>query len=171
MKVSLLLCGPLALLLGCQKLTLTPANPSTFRCLVNGQSWAPSGNNGTSNYQVTYDPDYSGGALQVKVYRYTGAGQGVLQSLTFGAANVTQAGTYSFPLNGDNGVSYSDFGAPAPRDYYSSRTSDITAQEGTLTLTRFDPQHGIVTGTFAFTLTKGSGTTLTITQGTFDARF
>jgi hypothetical protein len=171
MKPTLLLLCPLALLLGCQKLTLTPANPSSFSCFINGEAWTPSGNNGTSNYQVDYDPGYYGGALQVKVHRYVGNGQGKLQALTFGAANVTQPGVYSFPHGGPNGVSYSDFAAAAPRDYFSSSSGAITYQEGTLTLTRFDQQQRIVAGTFTFKLAKASGDTLTIAQGHFDTHF
>ncbi|RZJ87364.1 MAG: hypothetical protein EOO60_12295 [Hymenobacter sp.] len=170
-KHTVLLLWPLTLLLGCQKVSLTPAAASSFSCLVNGQAWVPSGNNGTSNFQVTYEPDYSGGALQIKVYRYTGPGQGVLQGLTFGASNVTRAGVYTFPLRGPNGVSYADFGAAAPRDYYSSQSGALIYQEGTLTLTQFDAQQRLVSGTFTFKLAKTSGDTLLITQGNFETHF
>lgn len=166
-------------LLGCQKSTLAPANrlppatqtgANTFGFLANGQPWTPSGNNGRSNFQVDYDPTWYGGSLQIKVYRYTGAGNNVLQGLTLGAVNVTQPGVYTFPLGGLSGIGYSDFGVPAPQSYFSS--SHLTYQRGTLTLTRFDPvRGGLVAGTFAFTLAQPGCDTLRITQGRFDTRF
>lgn len=170
---------PLALLLSCQKSTPAPVDQlppatqtgaNTFGCLVNGQPWTPSGNNGTPNLRADYDPTYAGGSLQVKAYRYTGAGNNVLQGLTFGATNVTQPGIYSFPLTGPNGISYSDFGAPAPQSYFSTSSGTLTYQKGTLTLTRFDLARGIMAGTFTFTLAQPGCDTLKITQGRFDVR-
>lgn len=148
----------------------TQIGANTFGCLVNGQPWTPSGNNGTRNLQVDYHPTYLGGSLQVKAYRYTRAGNNVLQGLTLGAANLTKPGVYSFPLGGPNGISYSDFGAPAPQSYFSTGSGKLTYQKGTLTLTRFDPAQGIVAGTFAFTLAQPGCDTLKITQGRFDVR-
>ncbi|GAA3938419.1 hypothetical protein GCM10022406_23220 [Hymenobacter algoricola] len=34
-----------------------------FGCLVDGQVWIPNGNNGTSNFRLTYDPGTAGGSL------------------------------------------------------------------------------------------------------------
>lgn len=79
----LLLVIPLALLLGCKKTSPAPADQlppatqtgaNTFGCLLNGQVWTPQGYNGTSNYSVSYDPNYRKGTLSISTYRYVGGG-------------------------------------------------------------------------------------------------
>jgi hypothetical protein len=54
---------------GCQKADSDPVGQlppatqtgaNTFGCLVNGQSYTPSGNNGTANYAVLYGLGFQG---------------------------------------------------------------------------------------------------------------
>ena len=120
MKVFLLLF--MALLLGYKKNEPAPADPvsklppatqtgaNTFGCLLNGQPWLPtySFTGLTGPFRVTYDTNYLGGALQIKVNRYSGLDSNVFQALTFGAAYVDKVGVYQFLFNGVNGVFYSD---------------------------------------------------------------
>lgn len=87
----------LALLTQCSKCKddPTPATPTdqlppvtqtgagTFGCLLNGQAFLPSGNVGTPNFLVTYDPTYHGGILVITVYRNFG-NTGMQQYLGFG---------------------------------------------------------------------------------------
>ena len=180
MKPFPLLFVPLALLLAqCKKADQAPADQlppatqtgaGTFGCLVNGQPWTPNGFVGLStNYAVTYDPGYLGGALQVKTYRYTGANDDVYQAMTFGAAGVTGPGAHAFPLAGPNGIYYADYGQLAPCRYFGSLPVPLY-QTGTLTLTRFDLTQGIVAGTFSFTMVQAGCDTLKITQGRFDKK-
>lgn len=138
----------------------------TFGCLLNGQPWTPSGNYGPANFRLTYDPGYLGGALQIKAYRFVG-NNSIFQTITFGAAQVDKAGTYSFPLNSTNGIYYGDDSQPsACSEYGSPRKS--TYQTGTLIVTRFDLTQGIISGTFNFKLAQPGCDTLKITQGRFD---
>lgn len=79
-----LLYAALLLLTQCSKCKNdpTPADPAsqlppatqtgrnTFGCLVDGQAWTPNGNNGTSNFRLTYDPATAGGDLIIRTYRY-----------------------------------------------------------------------------------------------------
>ena len=76
MKTKLLLYPALLLLTQCSKCKndpqpndpasqLPPATQTganTFGCLVNGQPYTPKGNTGASNFGVTYDPSFRGGA-------------------------------------------------------------------------------------------------------------
>ncbi len=177
MKHTLLPALALLLLTQCHKADPAPAQPEdqlppatqtgahTFGCLLNGQPWMPNNSILNNNYKITYDPTYLGGALQIKVNRYAGANNSVLQSLTFGAAYVNKTGVYSFPLNGLNSIFYTDTGASATcRDYGNLPKS--TYQTGTLTITRFD--QSVVSGTFAFKLAQPGCDTLRITKGRFD---
>lgn len=145
----------------------TQTGGNTFGCLLNGQQWTPSGNNGRPNLQVTYDPDYSHGALQIKAYRYAGPERSILQAITIGAAAVNAPGVYSFSLEGPNGIYYSDYGRAAGCIYYGGQT--LSYRTGKMTITRFDS--GVVAGTFTFQLSQPGCDTIKVTQGRFDARF
>ena len=179
MKNSLLLLAALLGLSQCKKKSdpapvgqLPPATQTganTFGCLLNGQPWTPSGNNGTPNLVVTYDPNYSGGALQIKTYRYSGAKNDVLLGIVIGAAQVSKAGDYTISLNGGNGANYIDNGVPSPCNYYGEAPT-LTYRKGTLTLTRLDPAAGIVSGTFSFTLYQPGCDSVRVTQGRFDKK-
>ncbi len=147
--------------------TATQTGVGTLGFLLNGQPWTPNGNNGRPNLQVTYDPGYSGGALQIKAYRYTGSYRSILQAITIGVAAVTAPGVYNFPLTGPNGIYYSDYGRPTGCTYYGGQTQRF--RTGTMTITRFDS--GVVAGTFSFQLGQPGCDTLKVTQGRFDARF
>jgi hypothetical protein len=147
----------------------TQTGGGTFGCLINGQPWTPINFLVTNTFSVTYDPSYVGGALQVKTKRFIGPKYDLLQALTFGAASVTKVGVYQFPLNGLNGIFYSDAQQPTPcSDYGNPRIT--TYQAGTLTITRFDLAQGIISGTFSFTLVQPGCDTLKVTQGRFDKK-
>lgn len=165
----------------CQKKDAGPRDPSaalppatqsganTFGCLLNGQSWTPSGNNGTPNFVATYDPGYLGGALQIKTYRLVGDKKNILQGIIFGASRVARTGTYDFVLMGENGANYIDNNAPASCSYYGE-SPRLTYRKGTLTITRLDLPAGVVSGTFAFTLHQPGCDSVRVTQGRFDKK-
>ena len=174
----------LAALLGlsqCKKSDSGPAKPEdqlppatqtgahTFGCLLNGQPWTPSTRVLSNSYIVTYDPGYLGGALQIKAKYYTSTSPSstMVQALTLGAAYVNKTGTYLFPLNGLNGVFYTDTGISSScSEYGSPKTS--TYQSGSLVITHFDLKEGIISGTFDFKLFQPGCDTLKVTQGRFD---
>ncbi|OGX87830.1 DUF6252 family protein [Hymenobacter glacialis] len=178
MKIyPLLMLGALLGLSQCQKNDPAPVDQlppatqtgaNTFGCLLNGQPWTPQGNNGKPNFTVSYDPGYAGGALQVKTYRYVEPNQ-VRQGITFGAANVTQAGFYSFDLPNSNSAFYTDLSQPSPCDYIGDPPR-VTYQKGTLTITRLDLTQGVVSGTFSFTLYQPGCDTVRVTNGRFDKK-
>ncbi|MGI4833322.1 MAG: hypothetical protein ACRYFK_07655 [Janthinobacterium lividum] len=144
----------------------TQTGAHTLGCLINDQPWTPSKIILTNTLVVTYDSGYLGGALQVKAKRYTGSNSSTLQALTFGAAHVDKVGTYSFPINGDNGVFYTDTGINSCNEYGIPKTT--TYQSGSLVITKFDLTQGIIAGTFNFKLAQLGCDTLRITQGRFD---
>jgi len=172
---------PLLMVVGCHRNDPAPANPASllppatqtgansFGCLVNGQPWVPSGNNGTPNLVVTYDPNYLGGALQIKTYRYSGAKNDVLQGIVVGAAQVNKVGDYTISLNGGNGANYIDNGLPSPCNYYGEAPA-LTYRKGKLTITKLDLTQGIISGTLAFTLYQPGCDSVRVTNGRFDKK-
>ena len=168
---SFLFLLPLALLLGCQKTGPDPAaqlppatqtGAGTFGCLVNGQPWTPQGNDGFSNYSVSYDPTYHHGTLAVSAYRVSGSGKDEV-TIGFASDSVRTQGNYSIVRGGPNlaVVTYQ-----TGCQYHST---DIgTYGRGAFNITRLDLKAGVVSGTFAFTLYKPGCDSVRVTQGRFD---
>ena len=143
----------------------TQTGAGTFGCLVNGQVWMPQGNNGSSNYTVSYDPGYRKGTLNVGTYRYIGQGANDYQVVGFYADSIPSSGTYSLAIpNHQEGI-------------FIDRTktcqfpgNDPYFRRGFLTITHLDRQAGIISGTFDFTLAKPGCDTVRVTQGRFDKK-
>jgi hypothetical protein len=172
----------LALLLAqCKKRAPDPAKPEdqlpaatqtgagTFGCLINGQPWTPSGNTGTPNFQVHYDPTYHGGNLAVTAFRLLDE-KGNSQVIGLGGDQLAQTGTY--PLDpsstlqspGLYNAGFSDDTKPSPCNEYLFQP---TSRMGAFTITRLD--RGVVSGTFEFTLLQPGCDTIRVTNGRFDS--
>jgi hypothetical protein len=143
----------------------TQTGEGTFGCLLNGQPWTPSGYTGRPNFVTTYDEGYAGGSLQIKCTRYTSGS--TFQSITIGASNVQQTGTYSFAGVKGNGLGHFDTSLPAACSIQSG-TKSGAFMDGQLTITRFDLPNHIIAGTFTLTLHQPGCDTLKLTHGRFD---
>ena len=77
----------------------TQTGANTFGGLVNGQAWTPQGNEGSSNYSVSYDPTYHLGTLSVAAYRLSGNGADQ-QTLGFSSESVRANGVYFIKKGG-----------------------------------------------------------------------
>ena len=174
---------PVLALLGlaqCQKNESAPSKPddqlppatqtgaNTFGCLLNGQPWTPSGNDGRANYRVSYDPGYAGGSLTIRVYRYPDSSSNY-QNMIIGGDRIAQPGIYPFVLTGDRKAFFADHKLAPPCDDFSEAPS-LTYRTGSITITRLDLQQGIISGTFNFKLAKPGCDTVRVTQGRFDKR-
>ncbi|GAA3930570.1 DUF6252 family protein [Hymenobacter algoricola] len=146
----------------------TQTGANTFGCLVNGQLYVPSGNNGTSNYAVLYDPNFQGGSLQVLTYRYPKQGVPKTQEVSLGGIQISSTGTYQIGVT-QVGVSYIDDNKSTPCNEFRSDRNN-TSSKGNLTITRLDLNAGIIAGTFEFTLAKPGCDTVRVTQGRFDKK-
>jgi hypothetical protein len=144
----------------------TQTGANTFGCLVNGQPWTPKGYNGTSNYSVVYDGGIQGGHLDIQTYRYPDAANNP-QTIAVISGRIVQTGTYSLSSPQRAVASYVDYKSGC---HWSVRDSATTYRQGTLTITRFDLQMGVISGTFAFTLYKPGCDSLRVTQGRFDKK-
>ena len=172
-----LLVIPLALLLGCKKTSPAPEDQlppatqtgaNTFGCLLNGQVWTPQGYNGTSNYGVSYDSGLNGGIFDLRTYRYPEPGNANNQQYIILYSNkLNKEGVYYFNNLPQTEASIEDRMSNCS---WSSRDNATTYRRGTLTIARLDPQAGIVSGTFAFTLFKPGCDSVRVTQGRFDKR-
>ena len=169
----LLLTLPLALLLGCKKDAPDPAGQlppatqtgaNTLGCLVNGVPWTPQGNNGSSNYSVSYDQNPYG-VLDARAYRYQQPTDNFQYLILFARE---LRGPKSYDLRDLVNTRVSWYDKLTGCDLSSDDAN--TYHKGTLTITRLDLQAGIISGTFAFTLAKPGCDTVRVTQGRFDKR-
>ncbi len=142
----------------------TQTGVNTFGCLVNGQPWTPQGNDGTSNYNVSYDPTYYGGSLSVNVYRLN---NGFAQYIIFGCDSISGIGSYSLN-HPSRSAFFTDTQSPIACQNYDGNLGQH--RRGHLIITRLDLKAGIVSGTFAFTLYKPGCDSVRITQGRFDRK-
>ncbi len=145
----------------------TQTGANTFGCLVNGQPWTPQGNDGTSNYTVSYDTFPNGGILEIITYKIYGLGPNDFQSLSLWTSQLAGPGTYFFQ---DKQRAIASFNDQKTNCYWRNADSTTTYRRGSLTLTRLDLKAGIVSGTFAFTLYKPGCDSVRITQGRFDRK-
>ena len=145
----------------------TQTGANTFGCLVNGKAWTPQGNDGTSNYTVSYDIFPDGGLLEIGTYRIYGQKTTDHQLLGIWTKRIHGAGTFSFQDRANSIATYIDAKSGC---YWDSRDSATTYRRGQLTITRLDLSASIISGTFAFTLYKPGCDTVRVTQGRFDRR-
>ena len=134
----------------------------TFGCLVNGNLWLQKGNNGTSNLDLSYDPEYAGGLFDLLTYRYSGASNTYIR---ISADSLTSVGTYR--LNRNDGRAGSFSGYTSKCQYYYEKE---VYRDGYLTITKFDLKNLIISGTFEFTLYTPDCDTIKFTQGRFDMK-
>lgn len=143
----------------------TQTGAGTFGCLVNGQAWTPRGNNGFSNYSVSYDPSYHHGTLNVSTYRYIGKEADNYQTIGFFSDSLRGVGSYPLTIIGHQEAVFIDHVTGCK---FQSR--DTHYRRGTLTITRLDLRAGIIAGTFAFTLYKPGCDSIRVTNGRFDCK-
>lgn len=144
----------------------TQTGANTFGCLINGQPYLPSGNNGTANYAVLYDPGFQDGSLDVRTYRHIG--NTTEQSLIIGGTSINQVGIYSLTSPSSQGVIFLDENQAFPCNRFANDKKVFT--KGHLTITRLDMTAGIIAGTFEFTLAQPGCDTIKVTQGRFDKK-
>ena len=142
----------------------TMEGKNTFGAMVNGKVWVPAGRPSTfqKNLDITYEPAYKGGTLNIAAYRKINDTSGYEQ-LVIGMTQVDHEGVYNFG-NADfseirfyNGVC----------EYDSSPNFNY---QGKLEVTKLDLNKGVIAGKFEFTLTKSDCETINVTEGRFDKK-
>lgn len=141
----------------------TQTGANTFGCYVNGKLWVPKGNVGRTNPYISFDPSYHGGSLGIGVYRILNST--VRQYIYIYSDSVNNTGTFDLS-NLNKGSVLFNFSISCNYDRDS-----LISRKGNLTITNFDLQHQIISGTFQFTLAKPGCDTVKVTDGRFDMKF
>ena len=145
---------------GCHKIhifpSVTPALPAethigknTFGFNLNGQLWLPN----------TKGPD-AGPALTsyIQYNSFTLAANRLNQHMTFNIPNITATGEYDLTTNVNTAIFWND-------------TTRYKCTQGTMNITFFDAQNGIISGLFSLKAVGPAGDVVTIDQGRFDTKF
>ncbi|TYC12652.1 hypothetical protein ES677_08280 [Bizionia gelidisalsuginis] len=143
----------------------TQTGAQTFGCLINGEAFVPPsfGSNSPSAFY-----QFVGGAYTLGISGGTGGGT-ELKSINLGCLDMPLieeinynllefvTGNYfgEYYLGGGNGEIY----------------STTVNNPGTLTITRFDQDNFIISGTFEFTVVDNDGNEINITNGRFDMNY
>ena len=114
---------------------------------------------------MIYDAGYAGGSLDIRAYRYP-PGQTDNQYIFMGGGSIAAPGTY--PLDGVKAGVYYSTGLKGACSEYDNAPG--LAMRGQLVVTRLDLRAGIISGTFAFTLSQPGCDTIKVTQGRFDKK-
>jgi hypothetical protein len=145
---------------GCNKVhvfpNVTPALPqethagkNTLGFNLNGQLWLPN----------TKGPD-AGPALSSYIQNnsFTLAANRLNQHITFNISNVNTTGDYDLTTDINTAIFMDD-------------TTRYRCTEGTMDITYFDAQNGIISGIFSMKAISSAGETISIEQGRFDTKF
>jgi len=122
--------------------------------------WVPAGSNGTSNLEIYYDPGYAAGTLDISGYRITDT---VLDDRTYIGLGADSLNNYTMPHtfvvqpNSNTWLGFVQY----PCDIGS--TDSNTESSGSITITKLDLAHSIISGTFLGTLIKPGCDPITIT--------
>ena len=133
---------------------ITQTGANTFGFLLNGEVWLPKAALLQQKLDLSYDPTYKGGTLNIIAKRYFSDGN--FQSISMGGLMVSKAGIYDLFVSFNDGK--------------CNYEVDITKPVGVLIITKIDLVQKFISGTFEFKLEKQGCTTINATQGRFDLK-
>ena len=173
----MLLCA-----LGCKKEKIaeidklpaaTQTGANTFGCLVNGKAWVAQRNDCRifcdASFKVYYDGSNGG---------YVGIEALVIDiknninerfDIVFDSSNFKLIHPLTI-LNPLTTASFKNYAAGDTCSIYEHYSNFAVVHIGNVSLTRYDLQNGIFSGTFEFTITKPGCKTITVTEGRFDKK-
>lgn len=133
---------------------ITQEGKNTFGFLLNGEVWLPKAPILRSKLDLSYDPGYEGGTLNIVAYQYDGD---FFKQFSIGNKNINKLGEY--PLL----VYYYD--SKAQCSYEINQNQPV----GKIIITKLDlTGNGIISGKFEFKLEKNGCSTINATEGRFD---
>lgn len=175
MKIlHLILILTLALNTSCNKEDDEPQNPvdqlppatqtgkQTFGCLINGKVFLPD-NFGSGRPNAFYQ--FVDGAYTLGIHASNKRGEELL-SVGLGALDIQLIKESQYMLNSE--ISGNFYGIYLLGGGLSLDTTTTNNNPGTLTITNFDTEKFIISGTFEFTVFDNEGNEIKITDGRFD---
>lgn len=143
----------------------TQTGEQTFGCLINGEAFVPPsfGSNAPGAFYQFVDGAYTLGISASK------GGGNELKSVLIGALDVPNIIESNYPLVSEESGNFLAKHLIGGGIIYTGITSN--ENPGTLTITNFDPDNFIISGTFEFTVLDDDGSEIHITNGRFDMNY
>ena len=149
----------------------TQTGENTFGCLVNGKAWVAQTDCYficDPSFKIYYDGEYGGNILITGILVDTKAS--INQNIVIGIDSTNFKTEFDYSKKPNKiGFIYMDNNLQNECYQISSEDSN-TITTGSIFLTKYDLQSGIISGTFEFTLTKSGCDTIKVTNGRFDKK-
>ena len=143
----------------------TQTGAQTFGCLINGEPFFP-GRFGGERPNAFYQ--FVRGAFTLGISASRGGGDDSKQ-IVIGALDIEGLNGQTFPLISRQSGNF--FGNLFVRGGGVLNTNSQDDNPGILTITNFDEENFIVSGTFEFTVLDNEGNEIRITEGRFDLNY
>lgn len=151
----------------------TPESREFFGCRINGKSYSPkaadSASLGSCSYNIAYAGN-SGGVFNINGDHHESACRFFSLGITLDSIALENGKTFRLGSPGPKkNYGWYAFYTACSQQMVKIYTSDEL--EGEVTITRFDPDKRIVTGTFDFRLKDANGNLYRVSDGIFDRHF
>ena len=146
----------------------TQTGANTFGCLVNGKAWIAQRNDCNIFCDASFKVEYTGinggnlGITATNIKTGEGVDEGIL--IGFDSTNFKSKFIYSQATSLSIGFTF------IKNSIYFRSWDSLTACTGTINLTTYNLQTGVVSGNFEFTLTKPNAQPIIVTEGRFDKK-
>jgi len=140
----------------------TQTGEQTFGCLINGEAFIPN-NFGRGRPNAFYQ--FVGGSYTLGIHAYNSGGEELL-SVGLEGLDIQPVQESQYLLK--SGMSENFSGSYRLGGGFTLNAGTSDSNPGTLTITNFDPEKYIISGTFEFTVFDNDGNEIRITDGRFD---
>lgn len=150
----------------------TQTGQNTFGCLVNGKAWVAQNADCfpycDPSFKMYYDSEF-GGNIRVQAI-FKDSKRNIDQYIGLGVDSTSSKISFTFTeMREHMGFTYENNRMENNCKIIKSLNTPSTAQ-GSLVLTKYDLQYGIISGTFEFTLYKPGCDSIKVTHGRFDKK-
>lgn len=150
----------------------TQTGQNTFGCLVNGKAWVAQNKDCfpycDPSFKMYYDDAHAGNLLIIGILQHSK--QSINQRIGIGIDSTNLKNKFDFSLKPNN-MGFYFMNSNLTGDYYWINSMDAnTLASGSVVLTKYDLQAGIISGTFEFSLYKPGCDTIKVTNGRFDKK-
>ncbi len=146
---------------------VTQTGEQTFGCLINGEAFIPV-RSGTLRPSAFYQ--FVDGAFTLGIAASDAIAGPDLRSIDLAGIDVEALEEITYTLlEEESGKFNGRFSIGGGGRFLRAVTS--SDNPGTLTITKFDQENGIIAGTFEFTVLDNDGNEIRVTDGRFDMRY
>lgn len=150
---------------------VTQEGKGTFGCLVNGKAWIPeTGDIIIADPAMKFVYENTNGGLFYMTAKKSIVSRNIDEEINIAIDSCTSEKKYIFDNSPAHTLrfAFTNYKQDQCRTLFSKESDVITL--GFVSITRFDLNEGVISGTFEFTLSKSGCKTIQITNGRFDAK-